>query len=230
MFLKNQMRLPIISIKNLTYFFQKDKLILKDISLSIYRGEFVAIIGPNGCGKTTLVKIISGLLSQKSQVRVRGKLEYIPQKFNQDLHFPAKVCEILNLECCSCALRDEVLKNLDVSNLQHKQFKSLSGGEQQRVFLALCLLSNPEILVLDEPTIGVDTKTQEKFYKLLKKLNIERNLTILLVTHDTGMISKYFTKIICIHNKKAFVEDSKNIEKLLRTAYGDSFYEFYHNH
>ncbi len=221
----------IISVRNLTYSFNDLENVLENVSFSINKGDLVAVIGSNGTGKSTLVKIILGLLrAKKSSIKVNGRLSYIPQKFNYDSNFPARVKEILDLECCDCSLRDDVLKSLGVSNFEDKQFKNLSGGQAQRVMIALSLLSNPDILILDEPTVGVDTKTQEDFYKLLKKLNKERNLTILFVTHDTGMISSYFTKIVCIHDKKVCVDDAKNIHSLLYSTYGDSFHELSHKH
>ena len=224
-------RKTIISVRNLTYSFNDLENVLEDVSFSINKGDLVAIIGSNGTGKSTLVKIISGLLrAKKSSVKVNGKLAYIPQNFNQDFNFPAKVKEILDLECCDCSLRTDVLKSLGISNFENRQFKNLSGGQAQRVIIALSLLSNPDILILDEPTVGVDTKTQEDFYKLLKKLNKEKNLTILFITHDTGIISSYFTKIICIHDKKVFVDDAKNIRSLLHSTYGGSFQELSHKH
>lgn len=225
------MMVNIIEIKNLNYSYNKKENILENVSLSVEKKDLVAIVGHNGSGKSTLIKLILGLIENKNgKINVKGKLAYIPQKYNQDINFPGKVKEILNLECCDCNLREDVLVNLGVENLQEKQFKSLSGGQQQRVLIALSLLSNPDILVLDEPTVGVDTKTQEEFYKLLKKLNKERELTILFVTHDTGMISNYFTKTICVGNKKVHIDDAKNIHTLLHSTYGNTFHELHHHH
>ena len=221
----------IIDVKKLNYSYNQEETILENVSFSIEKKDLVAIIGPNGCGKSTLIKILLGILEhKKGNIKIKGKLAYIPQKYNQDSNFPGKVKEILDLECCDCSLRGEVLVNLGIENLQEKQFKSLSGGQQQRVLIALSLLSNPDILILDEPTVGVDAKTQEDFYKLLKKLNKERNLTILFVTHDTGMISNYFTKTICVENKKVHIDDAKNTHSLLHSTYGDNFHELHHHH
>jgi zinc transport system ATP-binding protein len=222
---------PIISVKNLAYSFNKTNEVIENVSFTIYQKDLVAIIGHNGSGKTTLVKLILGLLKNKiGKIEVKGKLSYIPQKYNQDYNFPGKVKEILDLECCDCSLRDEILVKLDIENLVNKQFKILSGGQQQRVLIALSLLSNPDILILDEPIVGVDSKTQENFYSLLKKLNEERNLTILFITHDTGMISDYFNKIICVGDRKVYFDDAKNIHSLLHSTYGKTFHELHHNH
>jgi zinc transport system ATP-binding protein len=184
----------------------------------------VAVIGPNGSGKSTLVKILSKLIpKQTGDINIYGKFSYIPQKFNQDTNFPAKVSELLDLECCGCELRKRVSTSLNIENLEDKQFKDLSGGQQQRVLISLSLLSNPDILILDEPTIGIDRQTQEEFYKLLKELNKQRNLTIIFVTHDTGMVSHYFDKILVVHNKHICLEDSNKTNK-----YQKSFMENHH--
>ena len=200
----------VIEVKNLSYSYTNQEKILENISFTISKGDLVAIVGHNGSGKSTLIKILLGLLEhKKGKISISKKRSYIPQKVNQDNNFPGKVGEILDLECCDCGLRDEVLKSLDVKKFVNKQFKTLSGGQQQRVLIALSLLSNPEILILDEPTVGVDSQTQKGFYNLLKKLNKERNLTILFVTHDTHDAKSYFSKIIHVGDKTIKIEDLK---------------------
>jgi zinc transport system ATP-binding protein len=225
------MKKPIISVKELSYSYSSKESILESVSFDLYKGDLIAVIGHNGSGKSTLVKLLLGLLkSKKNTIKLNGKISYIPQKYNQDNNFPGKVNEILELECCDCHLRGEVLEGLGISKLLNSQFKSLSGGQQQRVLIALSLLSNPDVLILDEPTVGVDIATQEEFYKLLKKLNKERNLTILFVTHDTGMISNYFSKTLCVANKHVHIDEAKNTHTLLHSVYGDSFHEIQHHH
>lgn len=219
-----------IEVKNLSFSYQEET-ILDNISFSIEKKDLVAVIGHNGSGKSTLIKLLLSLLpSKKGSIKTSGSIAYIPQKFNQDVNFPAKVKEILELECCDCDLRGDVVKSLNIENLIEKQFKNLSGGQQQRVMIALSLLSNPNILILDEPTVGVDTATQEEFYKLLKKINNDRDLTILFVTHDTGMISNYFTKTLCVGNKEVHIDNAKNTNTLLHSVYGENFHELHHHH
>ena len=202
----------IIDIKNLSYFYNNEENILENINLKINKNDLVAITGHNGSGKTTLIKIVLGLLkAKKGEIKIKGKLSYIPQKNNQDYNFPAKVREILDLECCNCHLRDEVLSGLQIENLVEKQFKYLSGGQQQRVLVALSLLMDPDILILDEPIVGIDSNTQKEFYKLLKRLNEKRNLTILFVTHDISVLNDYFNKVIFVENKKVIVRGDKNV-------------------
>jgi zinc transport system ATP-binding protein len=110
------------------------------------------------------------------------------------------------------------------------QFKNLSGGQQQRVMIALSLLSEPDILILDEPTVGIDSNTLDEFYKLLKKINKENGITILFVTHDTGMISNYFDKVVCIEGGKVFIDDAKNTHSIFHKMYGKNFHQLHHGH
>jgi zinc transport system ATP-binding protein len=218
-----------IDVKNLSFSYSKHNPIFKNANFEIHSGDLVAVIGPNGSGKSTLVKILSKLIpKQKGEINIYGKFSYIPQKFNQDINFPAKVSELLDLECCGCELRNQVSESLNIQDLEKKQFKDLSGGQQQRVLISLSLLSNPDILILDEPTVGIDLKTQEEFYKLLKKLNKQRNLTIIFVTHDTGMVSHYFDKILVVHNKHICLEDSKQTKKYQKT-FMETHHETHHH-
>jgi zinc transport system ATP-binding protein len=229
--MNEQNKKVMIEVKNLSFSYSKINPIFNNANFQIHTGELVAVIGPNGSGKSTLVKILSKLISKQSgEMNIYGKLSYIPQKFNQDTNFPAKVSELLDLECCGCELRKQVSTSLNIENLEDKQFKDLSGGQQQRVLISLSLLSNPDILILDEPTVGIDRQTQEEFYKLLKDLNKQRNLTIIFVTHDTGMVSHYFDKILVVHNKHICLEDSKQTNKYQK-SFMDNHHETHHpNH
>lgn len=222
---------PIINIENLSFSYSKSNQILNNISISIDKKDLIAVIGPNGSGKSTFVKIIAGLNKpNKGKVKVNGKIAYVPQKYSQDNNFPAKVSEILALECCDCSNREEIIKSLNIKEFSNKQFKDLSGGQQQRVMIALSLLSNPDIIILDEPSVGVDIQTQKEFYKLLKELNDKDDLTILFVTHDTEMVSSYFDKIICFHERHIHLDNAKNTTKALNQMYGKEFNKVVHEH
>lgn len=212
----------LIKVENLSHKYHSNYL-FKNISFSISKGDAVAITGPNGVGKSTLIKVLLNLIDkQEGKIKITDKIGYIPQKFNQDVNFPAKVSEILNLECCACGNRTKILKGLGISDLMEKQFKDLSGGQQQRVLIALSMLSSPELLILDEPTVGVDEKSLKEFYELLKYLNETRGMTILFVTHDMLYIEKYFTKVLCIHDNHVHIDDIKKLNK-------NNNYVFNHN-
>lgn len=201
--------------------------ILEDINLEIKRGEFLGIIGPNGAGKTTLLKIILGLLKPTSgTIKLFGedinnfkdwyKIGYIPQHaLSFDANFPVNVFEVVSMGRFS---KKGLFKNLGKEDIQAiedaleivgmKEYKNrrigeLSGGQQQRVFIARALSSQPELLILDEPTVGVDIAGQKEFYDFLERLNKEKKITLVIVTHDIGNISSRIGKLACI-NKKMF--------------------------
>lgn len=219
----------VVSVLDLEFFYSEKSPIFRNVSFDIFSGELVAVVGPNGTGKSTLVRLICGLEDLKSgKIEIFGKVSYIPQKFNQDSNFPAKVSELLDLECCRCDLRSQVVSSLNVGSFLDKQFKDLSGGQQQRVLIALSLLSNPDVLILDEPTVGIDLKTEREFYRLLSNLNRERGLSIIFVTHDTGMVSDFFDRILVVHNKHVCLEDAKKMKKF-ESSFMVSHHKNFHN-
>lgn len=208
----------IIDVKNLTY-----KDILQDISFEILRGEYAAIIGPNGGGKSTLMKLLLGLINPNSaNIKLFGtkqssfkqyyKIGYVPQRATLiDSSFPITVQEVINLGLAyKSSLISRISKNdylkiesimekIEITDLRNRRISNLSGGQRQRVMIARALVSNPEILILDEPNTGVDNNSQAKFYELLKKLNKEDNITILFVTHDLGVIVNDIKRVLCIN-------------------------------
>lgn len=211
----------ILELKNVSYTYDT-KVILDDISLSIERGEYLAIIGPNGAGKTTLLKLMLGLLSPTSGTLClcgedcctftqRHRVGYIPQRASKKgSSFPATVYEAVAMGrykaggiCKSLTEEDRNVINESIAEMGMTEYKdtlleNLSGGQEQRVFIARALVNNPEILFLDEPMIGVDKETQEEFYKILQKLNKERNITIILISHDIERMQKEANTILSI--------------------------------
>ncbi|MDD3861993.1 MAG: ABC transporter ATP-binding protein [Candidatus Gracilibacteria bacterium] len=216
----------IVEIKKMNYKFGST-LALSDISLEIKKGDFLAIIGQNGSGKTTLLKLILGLYeSEKSQISLFGenltefnswnKIGYVPQKaIHFENNFPATVEEVVEMGLLSGKKNPKIitkedrvkianaLKEVDMLKYKNRRIGNLSGGQQQRVLIAKALVSHPEILFLDEPTTGVDTETQCKFYELLKNLN-SKGITIVLISHDIGRITKYVTKIASLNQRLEF--------------------------
>jgi zinc transport system ATP-binding protein len=199
--------------------------VLLDIDLTIREGDFLAIIGPNGSGKTTLVKIVLGLLRPSSgQVEIFGKppaeftdwqkVGYVPQKATHvDPFFPASVGEVVGMALVSDRLqrgasgregRARILRALEdvgMAEFGKVSIGRLSGGQQQRVFIARALVTSPRILFLDEPTTGVDAETQASFYDMLDRLNKRENLTIVLVTHDIGIVNRHVTRVACLNQR-----------------------------
>ncbi|OGD22253.1 MAG: zinc ABC transporter ATP-binding protein [Candidatus Aminicenantes bacterium RBG_16_63_16] len=199
--------------------------VLEDISFSIYRGDFLSVIGPNGSGKTTLIKIILGLLKpSRGAVSIMGrpvaefrdwsKVGYVPQKATHiDPFFPASVREVVAMALLSTrspfskSRRDtdrqvmEALRKVAMESSRNAAIGSLSGGQQQRVMIARALVTSPEILLLDEPTTGVDLETQHLFYEMLHELNDRQRITIVLITHDIGVVNRHVKKVACLNQQ-----------------------------
>ncbi|MCX6732662.1 MAG: metal ABC transporter ATP-binding protein [Candidatus Roizmanbacteria bacterium] len=191
---------PVISLKNIVFGYRSGN-VLDGLNMDVLKGDFVGLVGHNGTGKSTLLKIILGVLTpQNGTVKLFGtpikkfkdwdKIGYIPQKAGLSVsHVPITVDEVMRMEKASDYEVDEALSSVDMLSYKHQLLRELSGGQQQRVFIARALVKNPELLILDEPTVGVDVKTQEKFYELMQKLNHDFHLTLLLVSHDLHTIS-----------------------------------------
>lgn len=202
--------------------------ILDSVTLTIHRGDFLALLGPNGSGKSTLIRIMLGLQKPESgQVRIMGRdlsefsswnrVGYVPQKVTDlDPLFPASVKEVVAMGILPHktwprffrsgdeAIIDEVLDLMEMQKFKNRRIWALSGGQQQRVFIARALASQPEVLVLDEPTAGVDGATQERFYDMLERINKEKGVTMILVTHDIGVVTKHVNKVACLNQKLIF--------------------------
>lgn len=224
-----------ISTKEVCFSYEKVEVLHK-ISIDIKEGDFVALIGRNGSGKTTLLKLILGLLEPRcGKIEILGKdskdfsdwekIGYVPQKTSIDKNFPATVEELLSLRENKLKEASKILK---IDPLRKKKFNELSGGQQQKVLIAISLLSNPKLILLDEPTVGVDIKAQHDFYTMLKRLNSELGMTIILVTHDVGLISSYVKNVICLNGDMSCQGPVKQTEKLLTKVYGKDF--FIHRH
>jgi zinc transport system ATP-binding protein len=202
--------------------------VLQDISFPIQGGDFLAIIGPNGSGKTTLIKIILGLLKpSKGKIQILGKpveefddwwkIGYVPQQAaHVDPFFPASAKEVVAMEFLASKkfprltkreeeLRiEKALKQAGMEYFKNWRIGSLSGGQQQRIFIARAIVNEPQILFLDEPTTGVDSETQEHFYDMLDTLNKKEGITIVLITHDTGIVNKHVSQVACLNQQLVY--------------------------
>lgn len=217
----------IIDVQKISIWHGSKKAIDK-ISFQAEQGDFIGLVGPNGAGKTTLARAILGLLPFSSGSislfgQVQGKFSdfqkigYLPQKNStENMHFPASVEEIVllgllntrhkarNYKSDSRKKVYEVLEMLQIDNLKNEIFSKLSGGQQQRVLLARALASDPELLIFDEPSTALDPESRDLFFTTLQKLNKEKNITIILITHDTGYVGKYANKLLYIDGKLVY--------------------------
>ena len=211
----------VIEIKDVSFSYGAG-LVLKDINLNIHKGDYIGIVGPNGGGKTTLIKLILSLLNLKTgYIHVDCKnLAYVGQKAsNIDQKFPITVGEVVNLGTD----RESALKamaDVEITDLKNKMVGELSGGQLQKVFIALALAQKPEILFLDEPTSGIDQASQKDFYKLLKKLNQEMGITLVIISHDVDVITKEATEIAAINQGLVFYG---NASEFIKEKHGVKF-------
>ncbi len=207
--------------------------VVKDVSFLVEKGDFIGLIGPNGSGKTTLLKIILGILAPRKgsvnlfeqglkQFTEWKKIGYVPQKAtNIEKNFPATVYEVVSMGLLPIQKFPKIITKHDdkkikdalsvvrMEGFSQNRITELSGGQQQRVLIAKALVTGPEILILDEPTTGVDQENQKSFYDLLGKLN-KKGMTIILVSHDIGRITQYVTKIASINQKLEFYGSHKD--------------------
>lgn len=227
----------IVTLNNISFSYDQNK-ILRNIDLEVHKGDYLAIIGPNGGGKTTLLKIILGLIKPESgtvKLSVR-KIGYVPQKVtNFDPNFPVTVEQVVEMgrygvkglfRPINSQDREKVrdaLNQVDMIKFKDRLIGELSGGQQQRVFIARALATEPEIIFLDEPTVGVDTETRTQFFKLLKKLNDQLELTLVLITHDMDIIVHHGVSEVVYINKEALFYGKP--EDLLKTKYIDEHYK-----
>lgn len=207
----------IIELDNVSFAYSTEDVV-QNITLQIHTGDYVGIVGPNGGGKSTLLKIMIGLLQPKTRsVKLFGqdirdfkdwhKIGYVPQKTYFDLQFPVTVEEAVFMgrfgklglfRFPTKVDRTHVYKALeqvDMLEFKDNQLSDLSGGQQQRVFIARALVSEPQVVFLDEPTVGVDIKTQKQFYALLRKLNRDLDLTLVLVSHELDVVAHESTEL-----------------------------------
>lgn len=206
---------PLINIKNLTLGYDKES-VLKNVNLEIFDTDFIGVIGPNGGGKTTLLKAILGLLKPMSgKIEFRKDIDnrkkpigYLPQVRHIDKNFPITVFEVVRSGSLmknrengnSDGIRqktEKLLAEMGISNIRNKAIGELSGGQMQRVFLCRALLSDPKILILDEPDTFVDNRFEGELYEKLRQLN--KQIAIVLVSHDVGTIASYVKTIACVN-------------------------------
>lgn len=247
----------IVKMENITYKYGKDP-VLEDVSLEIPKGAFVAIVGPNGSGKSTLLKLLLGLLKlQNGRIELFGvdskeftqreKIGFVSQKANSfNSGFPATVAEVVQSGLTKKIglfkfpakehkkRVEQSLESVGMLELKDRNIGELSGGQQQRVFIARALVSQPELLILDEPTVGVDSQHVHQFYELLEMLNQKLGITLILVTHDVGTVTDKVSHVACLNKQLHFHGDANEYSQLneheLSAFYGHGVHLLTHNH
>jgi zinc transport system ATP-binding protein len=244
----------VAAIKNLTYTYEApisfSSTVLDNISFSVNEGDLLGVIGPNGAGKSTLFSCMLGLLKDyRGEVRIFDQdirknssifknIGYIPQQKSIEQGFPATVEEIVSLGMIgkkndSKERVASALKIVDLSGQNHKRIGELSGGQQQRVLIAKALVTEPKLLILDEPTTSVDVETQNKFYTLVKNLNQKNNISIIWASHDLDAVSKIANKVMCLNRRMFFHGDASEFfgsNELIRMYSESSMQLHMHSH
>ena len=199
---------------------------LDNISFTVGKGDFLGIIGPNGAGKTTLFQCMLGIIRDyegeinlfgndiKQNKKILQKIGYVPQKKNVEQTFPATVKEVVSLGVIgmrnSSDYIDKAIDFVELGAYRDKRIGELSEGQQQRAIIAKALVKQPELLILDEPTTGIDSVTQEKFFNLLTKLNKDKGITIVWSSHDMNAVERLANRVACIDRKLFFHGQSED--------------------
>ena len=241
--------MPAIEFDRLSFSYGGPVSVLQDVTFAVAERDFACVIGPNGGGKTTLLKLILGLLRPGSgAVRVLGgaphearrRIGYMPQHTQLDPQFPVDVLDVVLMgrlgqghglgpfgrrdrEIAARALRE-----VGIHDLRSRPFSALSGGQRQRVLIARALACEPDLLLLDEPTSNLDIGVQDDFHQLLHEMN--KRLTLLIVSHDVGFVSRFVKTVICV-NRRVVVHSTESLTgDAIREIYGRDMDMVLHSH
>jgi zinc transport system ATP-binding protein len=224
--------MSILEVKNLSVKLD-GKEIIKNINFSLNEGEILLVIGPNGGGKTTLLKAILKIIPYSGEIYIKNnyKIGYLPQNIDNISKIPIVVFEMFKF--FTDAKKEKIYEVLEFFNLTHYKnelFKNLSGGLKQRVLIALSILTNSKILLLDEPTNNLDLNAQNEFYNLIKKLKEEYRISMIIVSHDIGIVNAIADNVLCL-NRVMFYHGKPNLtEKELCELYGNEVKLIIHAH
>ncbi len=230
---------PVVVVRDVSFAYPgNSELVLQHVNLAIYEKEFIWVVGPNGGGKTTLMKLLLGLLKPLSgtievfgstPAAARKRIGYMPQAATLDPKFPVTVMDVVlmgrlnNFKAGWYTAADKnaaihALEQVGLAALQHRRLHELSGGQQRRLLIARALSSKPDLLILDEPTVNLDQQVEQELYRLLKQLN--EHLTILMVSHDPAFVSDFVKKVVCVTGTVAVHPTSDVLKEKVGDLYG----------
>ena len=231
------MNATVVKIEDVTFAYN-GQMVLENVSMTVRPDDFIAMIGPNGGGKTTLLKLILGLLKpNQGSIRVLGEhaekashhICYVPQDVHINRHFPISVMDVVLMGRLKSGKRFkkslgedrhavlDALKQMEMAAYADSKMGELSGGQRQRVFIARALVTQPKLMLLDEPTAGIDSKGQAEFFQLLKELNTE--MAIIVVSHDLLVISTYVKSVACVNKHLHYHPQAEITGEMLETMY-----------
>lgn len=237
----------IVVLKDVSFAYNNEP-VLDHVNLSIKEGEFASIVGPNGGGKSTLLKLLLGLLHPNSgEIRVFGKppdkthqrIGYMPQHAQIDIQFPVTVMEVVLMGRLGPMrggryskkdreIAETSLEEVNMSRLAKRSFSDLSGGQRQRVLIARALSCEPDLLLLDEPTANIDPEVEEALFEILKSLN--QRMTILFATHDIGFVSQAVKSVICVNRCVVVHPTSELSGQIIKDIYDGEICMIRHDH
>ncbi|PKR78059.1 zinc ABC transporter ATP-binding protein [Halalkalibacillus sediminis] len=248
---------PLIDVRNVSHRYDQH-LVLEDVSFRIDKGSFVGLVGPNGSGKTTIIKLLLGIEKlQKGSIDAFGKpiqkftnkghISFVSQKANSfNRGFPATAKEVVGMGLISRQkmwnpsqkkfehLIFEALDQVNMMEYANTNIGDLSGGQQQRIFIARAIVNKPQLLILDEPTVGVDFENVGHFYRLLSELNRDLGITLVLVSHDIGTITTHVTDLLCLNKSVHYHGNPSEFEQMSdeerSKLYGHNMHTITHDH
>lgn len=230
--------MKILEVKNLKVILN-DQVILNNINFELKEGEILAIIGPNGAGKTVLIKSILSLIPYQGEIKYKGEhiknklneIGYIPQKFDFDKNLPITVKEFLEISNRGY-IDKEIIKEVGISSILEKKLGEISGGQIQRVLIARSLFKKPKLILMDEPTSGIDIEGEKKIYELIIHLNKTHQITIIFVTHEINIVYSFAKKVLCLNvNLICYGEVRRELtESVLKKLYGENYILQIHKH
>jgi len=237
----------VIELENV-WFSYNGSPVLEDVNLLVNERDFLSIVGPNAGGKTTILRLILGLIKPTrgsvkvfgdSPVKARPRIGYMPQHTSLDPLFPVSVLDVVLMGRLGTGMHfgfhtnadreaaGEALKRVELYDIRHRPFSELSGGQSQRVLIARALVSGPELLLLDEPTANVDIAVETELYDLLDQLN--KKMTIVLVTHDLGFVSRYVKNVACVNRRVVGHPTCEISGEMINEIYGSDVHIIRHD-